>query len=228
MRKRRKLALLIVMLAMAVGAVVWTAYRHHAAQASTGQFDSWPSGPSDQPPPKGFSYGEADTNQPPANHDQVVEAATRYLISRVGEENFPKLYERMPQRDAFSSLPESAFDFVAYRFKPTYLYRAHLPEPDSEAGYIQVNRTNLKEIYGPTPRCVTDPGQCQFNVTAEQAKSIARKHGLNGELSVDLSGFEGGYYRLGVRSCDDGKTLVLDYSNGNIIKTVKGCEPVYF
>lgn len=187
--------------------------------------------PEEQLPPPGFSYGEADPSQAPASREQVIARANAFYIDKLGEENFKKYYERLPQSDAFSSLPESAFDFIGYVSKVDQINgydSMQYEKPTDAAVFIQVNRTNLKEVYGSAPDCKADASQCEYKLTKQQASAIAQERGLGGELVVYTASDNKGRHFLEVTSCQDKKALHIDYSNGRIIRTVEGCKPLIF
>jgi hypothetical protein len=229
-RKQLQLAALIVILA-AVGVGGWIAAEHKVAPLGSKSTSSDWSAPFDQPPPRGFSYGQADPSQPPATREQVIARADQFYIDKLGQANFKKYYQRLPERDAFSSLPESAFDFIGYISKIDKLNGYDTPKyenPSDAVEFVQVNRTNLKEVYGHAPDCQDDAKQCDFKVTRQQAIDIAKKRGLGGDLSVKTNSDNKGRYFLQVTSCQDKKDVHIDYSSGRIIRVVEGCQPVLF
>jgi hypothetical protein len=229
--KHKKLAVvLFITIVVVAGTVAWMMVGRKAflSEASNVENSSDWSGSVDQPPPSGFSYGEADPNQPLATREQVIARANKFYIDKLGEENFRKYYERLPQRDAFSSLPESAFDFIGYVSKVDQANdydTAKYEDPSDAVQFVQVNRTNLKEVYGSVPDCVADAHQCDYKVTKQQAIDIARKDGLSGELVVKTASDNKGRYFLEVTSCQDKKAVHIDYSTGKAIRNVEGCKP---
>lgn len=231
--KRKKLLLISLLVALGVGGVaVWAIHSQKFSFLKAWDMDSssnW-SDPLHQPPPSGFSYGEADPNQPPASREQVIARANKFYIDKIGEENFKKYYERLPQRDTFSTLPESAFDFIGYLSKVDQINgydTVNYEKPSDAVAYIQVNRTNLKEVYGSVPDCKADTSQCDYRVTKQEAINIAKKRGLGGELVVTTTSDNKGRYFLEVTSCQDKKAVHIDYSSGRVIRVVEGCKPLF-
>ncbi len=195
--------LLILVLVAIIGFVGWYIYhrQHNGKQVS--QIVAFP-------------------DQPPASKAAVAAAADKFLITRVGEINFQKFYKQEPTRTSYANPKDSKFDFIAYNFLPIKAF-----SEGDDVVTVQVNRNNLGEIYTDSgPDCRKDASQCNFTVTKNQALTIARSHGLSGDISLDLNYNPEKEQKTMViiaESCVEKKAVYINYSNGQFLGTGQGC-----
>lgn len=181
-------------------------------------------------PAGGFSYGQADPSQPTASKQQVIAAADKFLIVKVGQQKSQELYKREPNRDSFANPEQSTFDFIAYHFSPMKMYQADNAGSDTDIVYVQVNRNNLREIYADfVPDCTKDANQCNFVVSNQKALDIAKQHGLPDVAYVNIGSLPGHTtFALRITSCTNKKSIFIDYSNGKVLGTqpaITECDP---
>ena len=202
----------VVVISAGIGSVGWyvyqTQHRHSTKLAS------------------GFSYGQADPNQPTASKEQVIAAADKFLVTKVGQQKSQELYKREPSRDSFANPDQSTFDFIAYHFSPIKEYSGHNIDNNEDIVMVQVNRNNLREIYADfVPDCIKDASQCSFVISKQRALDIAKQHGLPGDAYVRIGNLaEHTPLALVVTSCTDKKDIFIDYSNGKVLGTEPGCN----
>jgi hypothetical protein len=162
----------------------------------------------------------ADSNVAPANQDEEIAAANAFLISKVGDANFAKLYKAEPDRNIFTNLQDSTYDFVAYHFKPLrdYNLSGSNSDPNADVILVQVNSRNLKDITSDyAPDCIKDKNQCNFATNRTQAADIAQKGGLKDTAQVYI--VKGSPLRIAVTDCNLKKDVIIDYASGKIVKT---------
>ena len=160
----------------------------------------------------------------PATRAEEYQAADNYLISRVGADNFHKYFQRWPERASWASPSDSDFDFLSYH---SSLFKKYSGNHDGQS--VQVNRKNLQEMYGSVPPCALDATQCNPALSEDDVKQVARQHGLTGDLFVllrEVPHSKVHRYAFDVESCNEKKALYIDYNDGHIVATDRGCIPV--
>lgn len=166
------------------------------------------------------------TTEITANTETV---ANNYLISKVGYDNFKKLYTFDKARGGYGG-SNSNYDFIAYHFAPYKMF------PGSEdVIMVQVNKHKPAEIYADVaPDCKKDKSLCDFNIDKQKALQIAQDNGITADdVTVSATNMKDDYAKkkgLGfvviVQSCKQNKSVVIDYRNGAILGSETNCENV--
>lgn len=146
-------------------------------------------------------------------NQKTTQAADAFIISRVGEERFHKYFKLDTSRSNDSDPHESNLDSRAYHF--SLLKKA----ADDDLIVVQVNKNDASQTYANlVPDCVKDATLCDFNITKQQALSIARKNGFTAsdlETSWDAS-HDSPKLAIKVSSCSQNKSMWIDYQSGRV------------
>lgn len=139
--------------------------------------------------------------------------ADRYIIARIGRENFNQLVVFDPQLSkAVNGAREQGFQLV-YHFEPLLEYQ------ESDTFEIVVRNEMVESGYY-LPNCVKDESLCQFEVSREEVVTIARENGLwSADLELGTTNLVENGLAIEVKSCGMGRRMLIDYRDGRVIGT---------
>jgi hypothetical protein len=117
------------------------------------------------------------SNKPtPKINVNTESVANNYLVSKVGYDNFKKLYAFDRARSGYGG-SMSDYDFIAYHFAPFKTFAS--PE---DIVMIQVNKHQPTEIYADeAPNCIKDKSLCNFNIDRQKALQVAKNSGITAD-----------------------------------------------
>jgi prepilin-type N-terminal cleavage/methylation domain-containing protein len=203
--------LLVVVVVGLITAVGWAVYnnRHNSKQNA----------------PLTQTYPLAQTSS--ASHSQVNIATDKFLISKVGTDNFKKYYMFDQSKTNYANPKESKYDFIAYHFRPVKAF-------GDDVIMVQVNRNDLKEVYADSvPDCIENSSFCNFNVNKQEAVQIAKQHSLTAnDLSIswgpaaNIKRAKGLGFVIKASTCSQNKSLIIDYRNGSVLWAETGCGAI--
>lgn len=155
--------------------------------------------------------------------------ANDYLISKVGYDNFKKLYTFDKARGGYGG-SNSKYDFIAYHFAPFKTFAN-----PQDIVMVQVNKHKPTEIYADVvPDCKKDRSLCDFNIDKQKALQIAQDNGITADdVTVTTANMKDDYAKKNglafviiVQSCKQNKSVVIDYRTGAILGSETNCERV--
>lgn len=156
-------------------------------------------------------------------------AANNYLISKVGYDNFKKLYTFDKARGGYGD-SNSTYDFLAYHFAP---FKTFVNPEDIVM--VQVNKHEPTEVFADVaPDCKKDKSLCDFNIDKQKSLQIAQDNGITADdVTVSTANMKDEYAKKNglafviiVQSCKQNKSVVIDYRNGAILGSETNCENV--
>jgi hypothetical protein len=157
-------------------------------------------------------------------------AADTYIQSKVGKDNYKKLYTYDPH---FGNCK-----MVAYHFSPfKELLSPRSDGLDLNIITVEVDNNLHKVSSYDVPNCIKDSSLCNFRVNKQQVLKIARNSFLTADdITITWANAADPHLKkkrlplaIIVRSCKQRKEIYIDYRNGAVIASVSGdevCHPI--